>query len=86
MRAEPLASIQGSQGRLGRLGRLVQHLEQRLDGACRTALALLPVTDGFQRDMDTLGKLRLAQPQALAHPTRESGRITHGLDLIGGLL
>ena len=37
-------------------------------------------------DVDPLGELRLAEPQALANIAREFGRILHRFCLIGGRL
>ncbi len=44
----------------------IQHLEQGFGSTGWAALALFPVADGVQGHVNPLGKLRLAQTQALA--------------------
>jgi len=49
--------------------------EQGLGCSGWRAFALLPVTNGVDRHINPIGKLRLAQTQALAHSPRELGRV-----------
>ena len=66
--------------------RLVQYPQQRLCSACRAAFALLPVADRIQRNVNALGKLRLAETQTPAYATRKLSGIQHCLGVIGGFV
>ena len=66
--------------------RLVQYPQQRLCSTCRATFALLPVADRIQRNVNALGKLRLAETQTPAYATRELGGIQHCLGVIGGFV
>ena len=66
--------------------RLVQYPQQRLCSTCRATFALLPVADRIQRNVNALGKLRLAKTQTPAYATRKLGGIQQCLGVIGGFV
>ena len=74
------------QSRERRLGRFVQNLQKRL---CRTgwaALALFPVSDSVQRNINPLSKLDLAELKPSANPACKFGRVQHRIGVILGLV
>ena len=74
------------QSRERRLGRFVQNLQKRL---CRTgwaALALFPVSDRVQRNINPLRKLDLAKPKPPANPACEFGRVQHRIGVVLSLV
>ena len=54
-----------------RLRGLIQYFKKRLGSPCRATLALLPITNGIERDIDPLGEFQLGQTQSFAHPARK---------------
>jgi len=67
-----------------RLRRFVQHLQQRLGGAGRAALALLPVAESVQRYINPFGELGLTEAKPPPHPTHIPGRVAPRLRVILG--
>ena len=54
-----------------RLRGLIQYFKKRLSSPCRATLALFPITNGIERDIDPLRELQLGQTQSFAHPARK---------------
>jgi len=69
-----------------RLRRFVQHLQQRFGRPRRAALALLPIADGVQGNVYTLGEFSLVESQAAAHTACELGGVRHGFGIVLRLL